>query len=257
MNNSPLLNILDRFVLVLNHPRDIRNIGGVIRAMKNMGFTQLRLVVPPPLDTTDLLGIAHRSDDIITTMEIHTNLADALHDMTYVVGTTGRQRQEHKVLHYTDHLTTSLRQQAQIGSVALLFGPEDNGLDHTAMDYCHTVVTLPTDPEYASLNLAQAALLLMYELRRASVPALGAETSVESPASVGQLSTLYAAIEHALASVVFFKSGNPTPSMRTVRNILQRAHLTAHETSLLTAMAREVVAFLKRKGVTDLVDPHT
>lgn len=250
MNDSASLNLLDRFVIVLDHPQDIRNIGGVIRAMKNMGFVHLRLVDPPALDPNDLLGIAHRSDDIITTMQTHTSLADALQDMTYVVGTTGRQRQEHTVQHHTPDITTHLLQQTQIGQVALLFGNEGNGLDNDAMDYCHTVVTLPTNPEYASLNLAQAALLLMYELRRSSVPIPSTNPPVESPTTVGQLTTLYAAIEQALESIAFFKSGNPTPTMRAVRAIFQRAHLTAYEASLLMAMAREVVAFLKRKGLS-------
>ncbi|MEM8529480.1 MAG: TrmH family RNA methyltransferase [Chloroflexota bacterium] len=249
MNDPESLDLLNRFVIVLDHPQDIRNIGGVIRAMKNMGFAQLRLVAPPALDANDLLGIAHRSDDVIAPMQIHTSLADALHDMIYVVGTTGRQRQEHTIQHYTPDITTYLLQQAQMGQVALLFGNEGNGLDNNAMDYCHTVVTLPTNSEYASLNLAQAALLLMYELRRSSVPIPSTPPSVEVPASVGQLTTLYTAIEQALDSIAFFKSGNPTPTMRTVRGILQRAHLTTHETSLLTAMAREIVAFLKRKGI--------
>ncbi|NOK61544.1 MAG: rRNA methyltransferase [Chloroflexi bacterium AL-W] len=257
MNDSASLNLLNRFVVVLDHPQDIRNIGGVIRAMKNMGFQHLRLIAPPALKPNDLRGIAHRSDDIITTMEIHTNLADALHDMTYVVGTTGRQRQEHTVQHYTPDITTHLLQQAQMGQVALLFGSEGNGLDNSAMDYCHTIVTLPTNPEYASLNLAQAVLLLMYELRRLSIPVLSTEGSIEAPASVGQLTTLYTAIEQALDSIAFFKSGNPTPTMRTVRAVLQRAHLTMRETSLLTAMSREVVAFLKHKGLSNHDPPDT
>lgn len=237
---------MDNILVVLHRPRDVVNIGGVVRAIKNMGFRRLRLVDPAPFDLADVRGIAHRSEDVLDRLEIVPDLDTALADALLVVGTTARTRGEHPVREDVRALAPQILARAAAGPVALLFGPEDNGLDNQALDRCGLIVRLPADPAYPSLNLAQAALLLLYELRGAAhTPAA---PPGPAPATQAQMQTLYAALEQALRAVEFFKAGDAAAKLRSLRQVLQRAQPSPHEAALLTAMAREVAAFVRRRS---------
>ena len=236
---------MENIVVVLHRPRDVVNIGAVVRAMKNMGCRRLRLVDPAPFEPADIRGIAHRSDDVLDTLEIAPDLDTALADALLVVGTTARVRGAHAVREDVRALAPQILAQAAAGPVALLFGPEDNGLDNQALDRCQLVVRLPVDPAYPSLNLAQAALLLLYELRTAA-PAPVPQPA-PAPAGQAQMETLFAALAQALQTIEFFKTGDAEAKLRSVRLLLQRARPDLREAALLTAMAREVVAFVRRR----------
>lgn len=255
-------------VVVLHQPRNIVNIGGVVRAMKNMGLARLRLVNPVAFDRASVRGIAHSSDDVLAALQTFDSLEGALADAHYVVGTTARTRTNHTV--HTVHtdvrtLAATLVQRTHAGEqVALLFGPEDCGLDNAALDMCHTIVRLPTVPTYGSLNLAQAVLLLAYELRMAAMTMPGPEPEPEpgntphtTPAPVAQQETMFAALEQALWAIAFIKSGNATPHMRTLRGLLGRAAPTMREAALLTAIAREVVHVIRRLGKDNTGNANT
>lgn len=242
--------MLNQFVIVLHRPRQVVNIGGVVRAMKNMGFTRLRLVDPVPFDPLDVTGIAHRSEDILAAMCIYDTLDDALADTVYVVGTTDHAQGQHPICSDVRSGTRDLLKHTADGHIALLFGSEDNGLDTYALDRCHTVIRLPTDPAYPSLNLAQAALLLMYELRMAA----GSETGLPVPAPVSpppattaQLETLFDAWQAALQAIEFFKTPHTDSIMRPLRAVIHRATPDEREAALFTAIAREVVKFVRRR----------
>jgi tRNA/rRNA methyltransferase len=238
--------LTDYFIIVLHQPRDVVNIGGVVRAMKNMGFRHLRLVTPAPFDPADITGIAHRSEDILAALGLYTSLDAALSDVTYVVGTSARAHGGHPMHDDVRSLAPELLARAPAGAIALLFGPEDNGLDNAALDRCHLVLRLATDPTYPSLNLAQAVLLLLYELRMATIAAAPSPSLPATPATAAQLETLFATWEQALQAVEFFKTGQRVGIMRNLRNLFHRADLTGREVALLTAIAREVVQFLRR-----------
>ena len=143
--------------------------------MKNMGFSALRLVSPAPFDPADITGIAHRCEDVLTTIQCYADLDSALADIHYVVGTTARPRSDHPIRHDLRTMAGELAQQAHASPpqlVGILFGPEDNGLDNNALDRCQQLLCLPTNPDYPSLNLSHAVLLLLYELRMAmDIPA--------------------------------------------------------------------------------------
>src|SRR5215213_6884052 len=163
--NAP--NRLDNLVVVLCRPQKLVNIAGTIRAMKNMGLSQLRLVRPAEYDPADIEGIAHRSADVLAATTLHASLDDALADTVYVAGTTARSR-ELVPQHMTPRAAApELLARAECGPVALLFGSEDNGLTAEELDRCHCVLRIPTNPSYRSLNLAQAVLIVAYELWQA------------------------------------------------------------------------------------------
>lgn len=247
--------MLEQFVIVLHKPAKVTNVGGVVRVMKNMGFGTLRMVSPVPFSTNDVCGIAHRCEDIVTTAQVFDCLEDALADVSYVVGTTARVRGEHPIQHNVRDITSALAKQAGNGMVALLFGPEDNGLDNDALDRCHMIVRLPTEETYASLNLSHAVLLLCYEIRCATSslsPTLSEDIHpkpTSSPiASGAEQEVLFAETEQALHAIEFCKSGSLERTMRMLRQIVYRAQASTQEIALLTAIAREVVKFLRRVG---------
>ncbi|NJK80947.1 MAG: RNA methyltransferase [Chloroflexaceae bacterium] len=242
---------LERIVIVLNQPQDVVNIGGVVRCMKNMGFRWLRLVSPVSFNADDITRLAHRSEDILSNTRIYSDLNTALSDAVYVVGTTARMRGQHTIRSDIRTVAVNITQQTEQGIVALLFGPEDNGLDRQALDRCHVVLRIPADPTYPSLNLAQAVLLLLYELRMSVIPS--GSVSVASPTlpnappvNATQLETLFQAWERALHAIDFFKDRDAATVMRPIRTLVYRARLTQREAALLIAMAREVLNYVQR-----------
>lgn len=247
---------LDRIVLVLWQPQNYVNIAATIRAMKNFGLSRLRLVSPALWDPWRIEGIAHDTGEIVQTTTLHDSLADALDDSSFVVGLTARERRAKRAVDRPREIAPELLARAELalhsgaGPVTLLFGREDNGLSNEALDYCHRTVTIPTNPDHPSLNLAQAALLVCYELWLA---AAGSEQTFRAPrhsappASVEQLELLFSDAERALWAVDFFKSRQTESVMRTVRELARRADLDAREANFLRAMAIEVVKYLRRR----------
>jgi len=247
MNNpDPLNNI----VVVLCRPRKLVNIGGAIRAMKNMGLRRLRLVQPAEYNEYEIEGIAHRSTDVLATTRLHATLDAALADAIYVAGTSARPREAGAPAITPRALAPDLLARSVAGPVALVFGPEDNGLTNTELDRCHTVLTIPTDPAYPSLNLAQAVLLVAYELRQAlALPTPAPHRHPARPANAAQLEELFEALERALWGIEFFKAHQAGGMLRTLRSLVHRAEPSARETALLKAMAMETLNFLWRKGI--------
>lgn len=243
---DPFANI----IVVLHRPRKLINIAGTIRAMKNMGLRRLRLVQPAEYIPADIAGIAHRSEDVLATTSLHENLDAALADAIYVAGTTARPRAPRVPVAAPRELAPDLLARTAAGPVALLFGPEDNGLTSADLDRCHAILSIPADPAYASLNLAQAVLLVAYELRLASErPAPAAPQRSFPPASAAELEGLFDAIERALWGIEFFKAHLSEGMMRTIRSLVHRAEPDAREAALLKAMGRETLNFLRRKGI--------
>jgi tRNA/rRNA methyltransferase len=236
---------MQNIIVILHRPRDVRNIGAVVRAMKNMGFARLRLVDPLPFDPADLGGIAHRSEDLVAAIEQVATLDEALADARYVIGTSERPHPGRAMREDLRPLAGELVARAAAGPVALLFGPEDNGLDSAALDRCHAVLSIPADPAYPSLNLAQAALLVLYELRMASGSASPAPQR-RVGATGAELAALQTALEDAVAALGFVKSGDGATTLRRLRALIARAEPDSAEAALLAALAREVVYALRR-----------
>jgi tRNA (cytidine32/uridine32-2'-O)-methyltransferase len=250
------IDLLDNIVVVLCRPRKLVNIAGAIRAMKNMGLRQLRLVQPAEYNEYEIEGIAHRSADVLAATTLHPTLDAALADAIYVAGTSARPREAGAPAITPRASAPDLLARSADGPVALVFGPEDNGLSNAELDRCHTLLTIPTDPAYPSLNLAQAVLLVAYELRQAQALAQQAPRRHPArPANAAQLEELFDALERALWGIEFFKGHQATGMLRTLRSLVHRAEPSARETALLKAMAIETLNFLWRKGIEPQTPP--
>src|SRR3954447_21262571 len=158
---------LENFAFVLFKPKSPGNIGAVARALKNMGFRDLRLVAPAqPLDIRAEAMAVH-GRDLLASAAIYPDLISALEDRTLVVGTTARagpyRSETRSVREVCAELPVS-----EDSRIALVFGPEDFGLTNQELKLCQRLLTIPTAAEYPSLNLAQAVLVVAYELMLAA-----------------------------------------------------------------------------------------
>ena len=241
----------DRIVVVLDHPQNVVNIAGVVRAMKNMGLHQLRLVNPDDFDPHRIEGIAHRSRDVVESTRIFESLEDALADCVFVVGTTARARTAGRNYVRPRDAAGDLVARTSAGVVALLFGREDRGLSNEALDLCHRAVVIPTDPEYSSLNLAQAFLIVAYEVLLAAevdLAELPRGRRATEPATLAELEEMYEVLRTGLARIEFFKGTRPDSSvLRTLRTLLGRADLDRREARLLRAIGFEIGHYLDRQ----------
>jgi TrmH family RNA methyltransferase len=207
------------------------------------------LVNPDDFDAWRIEGIAHRSEDVVEGARIFDSLQDALSDVTYVVGTTARPRTAQRNYGRPRELAPIMADRAREGTVAILFGREDRGLGNEALDLCHAVAIIPTAPDYSSLNLAQAVLVLAYEIFLAAsqepepLPRGRRSTRV---ATVGEMEQTYRALEMALDRIQFFKARKPEAILRIIRTVLGRAEPDNQEAGIFRAMGFEVVAYLNR-----------
>ena len=238
-------------VVVLHEPQDLVNIAAVVRAMKNFGLRDLRLVEPAEYDTFRIEGIAHKTADLLKRVVQCASLDEALGDCAFVVGFTARGRSARQNTVRLRDVVPEIRSMAEAGRVALLFGREDKGLSNAALDRCNRAVTIPTNPAHASLNLAQAFCLAAYELFVAQehLPPLKPPRRDAPPATNAAVEDAVWAAGQALDAIEFFKTRNPDMVMRTVRTVVHRTPLDAREAKLLKAMCMEVVRFLERKGL--------
>jgi TrmH family RNA methyltransferase len=148
-------------------------------------------------------------------------------------------------------IAPAIVEKAAVGVVALLFGREDRGLSNAALDRCQQVVIVPTHPEYWSLNLAQACLLVAYEVFLASGEAerpLPRGRRTTRPANREELEEMYKALEGGLDRIEFFKARRPAAVLRTLRTVLARADLDRRESRLLAAIGFEIGNYLDRRA---------
>lgn len=241
---------LEQIVVILYQPQRLVNIGSTVRALKNMGIKQLRLVQPAEYDPLVIESMAHRSEDLLENTRIYQTLDEALADLVLVVGTTSRSRDRAQTVETPRSIAPQILQHTQHGQVGILFGREDIGLSNQQLDRCQSFLSIPTDPSYASLNLAQAVLLIAYELRLAAEAKPNAPNNTQAPAQNAQLETMFASIEQGLWDLEFFKNKQSDGTMRRIRTVLLRAQPSERETKLLTAIFREISSVLRRKGIT-------
>lgn len=243
MSDDLLPHRLDQIRIVLHEPQNLVNIAGAIRAMKNMGLSRLSVVNPAEWDPWRITGIAHRSDDVVEATDHCDTLEEALRDCVMVVGTSARPRTAQRNYDYARPWAGRLVEAAERGPVALVFGREDRGLSNEALDRCDGVAIIPTDADYSSLNLAQACLLLSYEIFMAAegnARPLPRGKRYTGLATRGELETMYAALEEGLAHIDFFSAREPEGVLRTIRTLLSRAEPDRQEAGIMRAMGFEM-----------------
>ena len=245
---------LARFIVVLYQPQDLVNIALVVRAMKNMGLTRLRLVSPALFNAYRITGIAHDTHEIVEATELFDDFDSAVSDVIRVVATTARRRASRQVWSEPDRGAEGLVARSAEGDIALVFGREDKGLPNEILDRCHEAICIPTNPEHPSLNLGHAAMIVLYEIRRAVRRAFDLEERDLSgklrdqapPATAAEMEEFFGVWEQAMETLGIFRGVEPTTKMRSYRRILKRAEPDRRELRLLEATAWRIVNFARR-----------
>jgi len=240
--------ILSAVRVVLYEPQDPVNIAATIRAMKNMGCSDLYLVRSVEYDPWRLAGIAHDTADIIERIRNYDTIEEALEGVVRVAGFTARRRAAKRDVTTPRVASGDLLEFARNGPVAVLFGREDKGLPNEILDRAHMLVTIPTTG-HASLNLAQAVLIALYELHLTAADAtctLAPPRKDAPPATAAEYEQLFSDTERALYQIDFFKTRFHEHIMRTVRTLFYRAAPDSRELALLRAIFIEVVRTIER-----------
>jgi TrmH family RNA methyltransferase len=236
---------LESVDVVLVRPARAANVAAACRALKNMGLGSLVLVGPDPgLDEPHDRALAYGAWDVLDGIRRPASLRDAVADCTLVAGTSGRPHPEAWTPRQLGEASASRPAGERL---AVVFGPEAEGLRNDELALCHVRVHIPTDPAQPSVNLAQAVLLVAYELR---VAALAAAAPPEVPAapgaSAGQLDATLDAWREALLAIGYLNPDNPEAILSETRRLLVRAGVTAREVTLLRGMARQVLWSARR-----------
>ena len=229
-----------RFVLV--QPSHAGNVGAAARAMKVMGFADLVLVAPrfaDVLQQPETVSRASGAAEILARARVVPTLAEALHGITWACATamtprdfgppTFAPREHFQALARSGH------------RVAFVFGPERTGLANDDVYRCHACISVPTDPAYGSLNLAQAVQLVAYDWRQALGGfAVAPRTPDAKMADAAAMDGLLAHWQHTLVAIGFLDPAAPKKLMPRLRRLLQRAQLTQEEVHILRGIARAV-----------------
>jgi TrmH family RNA methyltransferase len=208
--------------------------------MKNMGVTDLTLVKPRYFPHDEAVARASGAEDILENATVVAKLEDALQDCVYVVGASARSRTiDWPCLNPRD-CAAKLHLESSRGVAAAVFGRENSGLSNAELDRCDTLMTIPTSPEFSSLNLAMAVQVLTYELRAAQSDA-PAEYDAEARRATGEeLEHFYGHLEQVLKNLQFLDPDNPRHLMRRLRRLFIRARLDKNEVNILRGILAAV-----------------
>ncbi len=235
-----------RIVLVAtSHPG---NIGAAARAMKTMALTDLWLVAPGIYPHSEATAMASGADDILDRARVVATLSEAVADCGLVVGATARLRaQYYWPAMGVREAAARIRTAAVEGPVAVVFGTERTGLTNAELELCNAVLHIPANPEYESLNLAQAVQVVAYELYAATA-APRVETPREAPlAAAGDLALLYEHLDRVLGEVGFTDRRGGAHLLRRFKRVFGRAELDQLEVNILRGLLAAVQATIARE----------
>jgi tRNA/rRNA methyltransferase len=250
-------------VIILVGPQLGENIGMVARAMANFGMDELRLVAPREGWLTDKTYAASASaEHIIRNAPVFETLEAALEDVTYVVATTARQRDNFKPVLGPERAIAQCRAREATGTrTAILFGREKSGLSNDEISRADVICTFPINAEFASLNIAQSVLLMAYEWMRQGLTAPDATPfeAVDMPqAPKGVLFSFLDWLEPALESRGFFKPiEKKAVHLESLRALFSRPGFTTQELSLLRGMFAAFERFGVRKEPLSVAEEAT
>lgn len=241
--NTPLFKRL-RFVLVeTSHPG---NVGAAARAMKTMGFSELVLVNPRFANVAqqeEAIAFASGAQDVLEKARIVGSVEEALEECRFAGAVSARLRE------FSPLVVTAREFAAQVGvqkglDAALLFGSERYGLPNEVVAKCNVLINIPANPDYSSLNLAQAIQVLAYECRLAECGDTLPVTNIGfqgDAASVTQIDGMYAHLEQALIAIDFLDPDNPKKLMPRLKRLFSRTQLETEEVNILRGIAQQIL----------------
>ncbi len=240
----------EKIAIILVAPENPDNIGAVARAVKNMGFTDLRLVKPPQSWRPKAKKMAMAAEDVLKKGEEYTSLQDAIQDLELVIGTTRRVGGHRGAFLSFDEAVSKVRGSSHVQKIGIVFGRESKGLANEDSVLCDHLVTIPTESSYPSLNLAQAVMVVLFALSWAR----GAKETVSHERALNkkEIEVTIAHFEAALKVLGYKKGGaDLLPRiLRTLRGLIKRGGLLEPEAQMIKGLSRRIQENV-RKPVKD------
>ncbi|MDY0362457.1 MAG: RNA methyltransferase [Desulforegulaceae bacterium] len=232
-------NLAENISIVLVRPKYSTNIGSSARAMKNMGFKNLIIVNPVDYDHDKAKKLStHAAQDILENAVFSDNLDLALKDFNFCIGTTARiGKQRSLIMTSPEEMGKNISKLVKNNKTAILFGPEDKGLDNLELKRCHQLVTIDTD-EFSSLNLSQAVMIITYELSKALKEP--PEFFVPELANRFQLDSMYEHLKRILLKINFIHPENPDHWLDNFRIFFSRQDMRAKDVNILRGVLRQI-----------------
>ena len=238
--------------IILVEPQMGENIGMVARAMANFGLAELRLVNPRDgWPNEKALATASKADHVIAATKVYDTLEQAVADLNFVYATTARERDGYKPVRSPVIAAETLRARFRAGEgTGILFGRERWGLTNEEVALADEIVTFPVNPAFASLNIAQAVLLMSYEWMKSGMEDLGAvpfQAMGQTPSTKEQLFGLFDQLEEALDARGYFHPAGKKPKMvDNLRAVLSRRAFTEQEISVLRGVISSLDRFSRK-----------
>ncbi len=233
-----------RFVLV--ETSRAGNVGSVARAMKTMGFSELVLVSPrcdDPLNDAEAVAFASGAGDVLANARIVGSIGEALDGCNFAAAVSARLREFSPPVWTPRAFAAHAAGQGELRP-ALILGNERVGLPNEIVQQCNVLINIPSNPDYSSLNLSQAAQVLAYECRLAATGDTVEERGVGfhgDAASVAQIDGMYAHLEEALVAIGFLNANNPKKLMPRLKRLFSRTGLETEEVNILRGIARAII----------------
>jgi len=213
------------------------NIGAAARAMKNMGIKNLSLVQPKEFPSDVAIYRSKAAKDILEHAQVFNNLEEAIFDCELVIGTSARGRKVPWPILNPKEAAEEVSRSSSHHNIAIIFGREDRGLTNEELGLCNLHVNIPTDPDYSSLNLAQAVQILVYEIRQAI---LGEQEDKNywdvELANNDQTELLINHMDELMQQVEFYDVDNPRKLLLRVRRFFKRSRIDVMETNIFRGL---------------------
>lgn len=232
-------NLLSNIRIILCRPSHPGNIGAAARAMKTMGLSQLYLVAPKKFPHPDADAMASGAVDVLERAKVCDSLEEALAGCVLAIGTSTRQRDLQTALLTPAQAASHALSEAQNSSVAFVFGNETFGLSKEELARCQALMTIPTSPEYSSLNLGAAVQVMAYELRRTALEETLVQPELDA-ADLAEVERFYVHLEDTLIRIGFLNPASPKRLMPKLRRLFSRTRLQKEEINILRGMLAAV-----------------
>ena len=236
--------------IVLMHTTNSGNIGGVARAMKNMGLSKLTLVSPREHPGSEGIWRAASARDVMEGARVVDHLDDAISDCQFVVGTSARGRRIPWPIDDARGCAARIAEHSKSERVAILFGREDRGLINEELQRCNLHCQIPTHEGYPSLNLAMAVQIIVYELHLMSLIEHNDHcrtASWDAPfATAGEMAAFYQHLEETLIQIGFLDPAAPRQLMSRLKRLYNRVRLDEMELGILRGILAESQKLAKK-----------
>jgi tRNA/rRNA methyltransferase len=235
------LDTLNNIKIVLCNTSHNGNIGSAARAMKTMGIHNLILVSPQTLPDDHSLALSSNAKDVVENAKILDTLDEAIIDANIAIALTARQRE------FSQNLMTPKEIMPEVfdvlahqGKVAFVFGSERAGLTIQQLEKCNRMATIPGNPQYFSLNLAQAVQIICYEIYSNFNPDLSYLISETKDATIADNLGVLNHLDKILSQLDFYKNKNYDRTIRKLRHIIHKANLEREEVDLLRGILNKI-----------------